>query len=496
MWASRALLAGLAVGAAVWTVGSAPAQETTVTFATVEQAAARLAAEPYRDRPSISGVMRGLSYDQYRALRFTGEPLQWRDSPFRAELHPAGFLYDKPVSIAVVDGETATPLSLRPDMFDFGKTGVAPPAELAVAGFRLNWPLHGPKPDEIVSFLGASYYRPIGRDQVHGASARGLAIDTATARPEEFPAFRAFWLVKPQPGASDFTVWALLESPGAAGAYAFRIRPGQRTVVDTRAVLFARHGISLLGVAPLTSMFFTGKTSPPRNDFRPEVHDSDGLMVQTGSGERIWRPLSNPAALAVSSFLDTNPRGFGLLQRERSFAQYQDTTALYHARPSLWVEPEGDWGEGEVRLVEIPTAGEHHDNIVAFWAPRAALRRGQRLEYRYRTSALADEASLSPRGRVVSTRLGAVPGWRDRRIVVEFAGGELPALGPEQPVTGHVWLSNGKAARTFVERLPWQRSWRMVIDVEPDGRRTVDMRAYLGLRGEALTETWTYVLRP
>ena len=282
-------------------------------------------------------------------------------------------------------------MTLKSDAFDFSSAKVTPPAEVPVAGFKLIYPLNGPKLDEIVSFLGASYFRPIGREQTYGASARGLAIDTATGRQEEFPAFRSFWLVKPEPDAHEFTVWALLDSPGASGAFSFRIRPGARTIVDATAILFMRHDLTLMGVAPLTSMFFTGKTNPARNDFRPEVHDSDGLFIVSGIGERIWRPLSNPSALAVSSFLATNPRGFGLLQRERTFAQYQDTTANYHARPSLFVEPDGDWGDGEVRLVEIPTNSEYHDNVVAFWVPREPARRGQRLEYRYRTSALIDE---------------------------------------------------------------------------------------------------------
>ena len=222
----------------------------------------------------------------------------------------------------------------------------------------------------MISFLGASYFRPIGRGQGYGSSGRGLAVDTATGRPEEFPTFRSFWLVKPADDSKELTVWALLDSPAAAGAFAFVIRPGSRTVVETKAVLFIRHDVSVLGIAPLTSMFFAGKASPPRDDYRPEIHDADGLFIVTSKGERIWRPLANPSTLAISSFVDTNPRGFGLLQRERAFAQYQDSGARLESRPSLWVEPQGDWGDGEVRLVEIPTQAETNDNIVAFWVSR------------------------------------------------------------------------------------------------------------------------------
>jgi glucans biosynthesis protein len=293
------------------------------------------------------------------------------------------------------------------------------------------------------------------------------------------------------------TVWALLDSPGAAGAFAFTIRPGSRTVIDTKCVLFLRNDVSLLGIAPLTSMFFAGKTAPARDDYRPEIHDSDGLYLSTGKGERIWRPLDNPAALAVSSFQDSNPRGFGLLQRERDFDRYQDSAANLQVRPSLWVEPVGDWGDGEVRLLEIPTQSETNDNIAAFWVSRWPARKGERKEYAYRLSALSDEAALAPAGRVAATRAGTVPyAPKQRRIVVEFVGGDLPSLEPEQPVTPDVVVTNAKITRTYVEALPWKRTWRLFIDFEPDGKKPVDLRAILQLRGTPLTETWISTYRP
>jgi glucans biosynthesis protein len=293
------------------------------------------------------------------------------------------------------------------------------------------------------------------------------------------------------------TVWALLDSPGATGAFSFTIRPGARTVVDTKCVLFMRNDVSLLGIAPLTSMFFSGKSSPARDDYRPEIHDSDGLYLATGKGERIWRPLQNPGALAVSSFQDSNPRGFGVMQRERDFDRYQDTAAGLQSRPSLWVEPVGDWGDGEVRLVEIPTQDETNDNIVAFWVSRWPARKGERKEYTYRLHALADDPALSPAGRVVATRHSAVPSQsKHRRIVVEFAGGELATLEPEQPVTADVGLTNAKLVRAHVEALPWKRNWRVTIDFEPEGKKQVDLRAVMQLRGQTLSETWTGVFRP
>jgi glucans biosynthesis protein len=425
----------------------------------------------------------------------------WQDtkSLFRAEVIPAGFIYEKPVEVHVVDGGIATPIAITPDQFDFSDTGLkGPPRTLSPAGFRLMYPLNrADKFDEVLSFLGASYYRPVGRGQAYGASARGLAIDTGTNRPEEFPLFRSFWLVKPADDATSMTVWALLDSPGATGAFSFTVRPGARTVIETRCVLFLRNDVSLLGIAPLTSMFFTGKASPSRDDYRPEIHDSDGLHLSTGKGERIWRPLQNPAALAVSSFQDSNPRGFGLLQRERDFERYQDTTANLHVRPSLWIEPVGDWGDGEVRLVELPSPAETNDNIVAFWVSRWPAKKGERKEYIYRLHALSDEPALSPLGRTVGTRAAAVPDRdKQRRMVVEFSGGELASLEAEQPVKADVALTNAKLMRTHVEALPWKRNWRLFIDFEPDGKKPVDLRAVLQLRGQTLTETWTSVFRP
>jgi glucans biosynthesis protein len=476
-----------------------------VTFAAIEQMAAKLAASPYREPQSIGdGEMKKLSYDHYRAIRARKDTARWRDRGlFRIEFFPAGFIYEKPVALNLVENGQAIPVSINPEEFDFSDAGLKQaPKEVALAGFKLTFPLNSPdKFDEVLSFLGASYFRAIGRGQVYGSSARGLAIDTGTERPEEFPTFRAFWLVRPPDEAQEMTVWALLDSPGAAGAFAFVVRPAARTVVETTAVLFARHDLAVPGIAPLTSMYFAGKTSPPHDDYRPEIHDSDGLYLATGKGERIWRPLGNPSALAVSTFSDSNPRAFGLLQRERNFTQYQDTAANPWARPSFWVEPTGDWGDGEVRLVELPSKSETNDNIVAFWKPRWPIKQGSRYETHYRLSALVDESTLSPAGRVVATRAGVVANAaKQRRLVVQFAGGELPTLAGEQPVTANVALTSGKLARTYVEPLPMDKNikgaWRMFIEYEPDPAKPADLRATLQLRGVPLTETFVTTVRP
>ncbi len=494
--ARRSLLALTGAGALL---AATPilAQDGAAIFASVQEEARRLALEPYRKPPpSISPEARTLNYQQYRSIAFRPEKALWYggNSLFRVEFFPTGLIYDTAVTINVVKDGKSTPVTAAPDMFNSGDT---PLGAISLAGLRITYPLHGPKFDEIAAFLGASYFRPIGREQAYGASARGLAVDTGLPHPEEFPSFRSFWLVTPADGARELTVWALLDSPGVTGAYAFTLRPGTRTVIETTVTLYMRNTVGVLGMAPLTSMFFIGKSGPRRDDFRPEVHDSDGLYMITGAGERVWRPLGNPGALAISSFVDHNPRGFGLMQRERAFARYQDQVALYHTRPSLWVEPIGDWGDGEVRLIEIPTESEVHDNIVAFWAPRTPAKAGDRLDFRYRLAALADEPALSPTGRVVATRTSAVIGApKQRRLVVEFTGGDVELLRAEQPVEAIVTTAGGKLRSTMVEAIPGQKMWRLFIHVEPDGRKPVELRAFLSLRGEAITETWTYAVRP
>lgn len=483
-------------------VTSAPrAQDAPSTFDSVETMAAKLAAEPYKETPSIQGDMRRLNYDQYRALRTKPDTALWREgkSLFRAEFFPAGFIYEKPVQIYLVEGGKAAPVAVAPDQFDFSDTGLKqPPQKIDLAGFKITYPINQPdKFDEVAAFLGATYFRFIGRGQIYGASARGLAIDTGIGKPEEFPFFRAFWLVRPGDGAADMSVWALLDSPGAAGAYAFTLRPGARTVLETKAVLYMRNDVQVLGIAPLTSMYFSGKSKPTPDDYRPEIHDSDGLLLSTGKDERVWRPLQNPGALNVSAFQDSNPKGFGLMQREREFDRYQDTAANLQARPSLWVEPLENWGDGEVRLLEIPSQSETNDNIAAFWVSRWPAKKGERKQYLYKLSALKDEPALSAAARVVASRSSAVSyAPKQRRMVIEFSGGDLASLEPQQPVESDVSLSNAKIARTYVESLPWTRNWRLFVDFEPEGKNPIDMRAKLTLRGAPLSETWINLYRP
>jgi glucans biosynthesis protein len=319
---------------------------------------------------------------------------------------------------------------------------------------------------------------------------------------EEFPFLREFWVELPPAGAERAVIFALLDSASTTGAYRFEVYPGPETTLDVAATLFPRRTMASVGLAPLTSMYFEGENDRSgADDFRPELHDSDGLLLQTGAGEWIWRPLQNPAKKWVSAFMDNNPRGFGLLQRDRIFENYQDLEAQYHLRPSYWVEPTSPWGEGHVQLVEIPTGNETHDNIVAYWQPKQPYEPGQEITFTYRMRAVLDADSMHPGGKVVNTfqtpaRASGSHEPSDpttRRFLVDFAGGSLAyhMQAPEQ-VQVVPSASAGTITRTFVVPNERIRGFRAAFDLKLERGQSTDLRAYLRAGNKALTETWTY----
>ena len=227
--------------------------------------------------------------------------------------------------------------------------------------------------------------------------------------------------------------------------------------------------------------------------------------MHTGAGEWIWRPLSNPAQPAVSTFLDNNPRGFGLLQRDRSFEQYQDLDLAYELRPAYWVEPNEGWAEGGVQLVELPTDSESNDNIVVSWAPKEALDGGRSIEYGYRITSLTNDSRLTPGARAVNTfrasarALGspepAQPGTT--RFLIDFSGGELGYY-VIRSVAHRCCRDDLDGPRTA--RLPAPnahvRGFRASVDVAVDPGQSCDVRVFLRSGVKALTETWTFPWRP
>ena len=480
------------------------------TFAEVRRQAIDLANKPFEDRrDTLPQALQNLTYDAYRDILFRPEKALWRDEglPFTVHFfHRASYLtmiLDK-VTVNIVHQGQVVPVPYTMEWFDFGRNVFPPlPADLGFAGFRLHYPLHREDySDEIVVFLGASFFRALGQHQHYGLSARGLAIDTGLSTAEEFPRFHTFWLEKPDGQATAITLYALMESKSAAGAYQFIIHPGKTTVLEVQAHVIMRHPVEKIGFAPLTSMFFSGEgTERALDDFRPEVHDSDGLLMATGHGEWIWRPLINPTHVRVSSFRDTNPRGFGLLQRDRNFDHYQDLEAFYEKRPSIWIEPVGDWGKGAVQLVEIPSDADWYDNIVVFWHPDEQGRAGKEWQFEYRLSVFLDQQGLPPGGRVNATRIGrggpdGVVEPYTRKFVLDFVGDQLRDLPSETPLEAVVTASSGTIANKAVQRNTRIDGWRVFFELRPESTSPVELRCFLKLGEDTLTETWSYQWHP
>ncbi len=489
-----------------------PVQPGPFTFSDVQRLAHERAAREYRSPPqNLPASLANLTYDQYRDIRFRPASALWRGQAlFEVQFFHRGYRVRQRVNVYEVTPAGAGLIEYSPRLFTFGHLLKTPKlsTEVGFAGFRVHYPLQSPTyKDELLVFLGASYFRVLGRNQHYGASARGLAIDTAAQSGEEFPTFTDFWLVRPQPADRTLTIYALLDSRSVTGAYHFEVRPGEITQVEVHSDLYPRRNIAKLGVAPITSMFLYGEDGTGRHfdDFRPQVHDSDGLMNETGHGQWIWRPLSNPRELRVNRFMDENPRGFGLAQRDRNFADYQDVEAQYQSRPGYWVQPLGDWGKGGVELVEIPSDEEIHDNMVAYWVPDGPVTAAKPLSFAYLLSAFGDNARWPPGGHVVADRSGN-PAVGDnkghfgpgaRRMLIEFAGGELDGLDGTQPVKAELSADNGQIEALTVQRVPQSGSWRVAFIVTPRPKKpVVDMRCYLTLYGEVLTETWVYQWSP
>ncbi|HVS50927.1 MAG TPA: glucan biosynthesis protein [Opitutaceae bacterium] len=468
-------------------------------FETLRYRAKMLAAKPYVPPPNqVPEWMRKLNYDQHRIIEFVADRSLWRREalPFEAQFFHPGYIFDKTVSLFELRGKRAEPIPFRRDYFDYHTVTVGEiPDELGFAGFRLLYPLNHAG-DELGAFLGASYFRFLCQRSGYGLSARGLAIDTGGPGAEEFPLFTEFWLERPAPNAKTMNVFALLDSPSVTGAYRFTIAPGADTTMQIRAVLYARKNIAVFGVAPLTSMFWRGENSEGRGeDFRPEVHDSDGLLLNTGAGEWLWRPLANPRAMRSATFNDENPRGFGLLQRDRNFENYQDLEARYQLRPSAWVEPVGKWGRGGVRLVELPTRDEFGDNIVAFWMPAQLPPPGEPIELEYRLHWCMDQIR-PPAGFASATRHSHE--YETERFLVDFDGGYLNRHGDDPTIEPVVSVGEGaELTHTAVQKNPFNGSWRVTFVVKPDGSgRPVDLRCFLRKPPHVLTETWSYLWQP
>ncbi len=489
-----------------------------VGFENIQSRARDLANKPYvaPNRDSLPAWMNNLTYDQYRDIRFNPSQALWAGDklPFQAMFFHPGYLFREPVTLNEFTSTHQQQIRLSEAFFNYGplinKHGELP-ADGGFAGFRLHAPLNNPDYfDELVAFQGASYWRALGKGQKYGISSRGIAVDTGVdGVQEEFPNFREFWLRKPEANQPQAVVYALLDGPSYSGAYQFKFSPGNTTVVDVHAVLFARRAVQRLGIAPMSSMFWFGENSRRRfDDFRPEVHDSDGLAIRMGTGERLWRPISNDSTKLEFSFFDMEKcDGFGLLQRDRRFGAYEDTEASYHLRPSLWIEPSSDWGPGRVMLMEIPTTNELEDNMVALWEPARTPQPGDRVEFKYRQHWTREDDPSMADGHVVATRSGAHD-WQpeQRTIIVDFAGKVLnqPSETPLTPLVQVLGSGSDKVKIQGVALQPLpENRWRVAFQLAPatEGGKLsdvgpIELRCCLKRGENFLTETWVHRVTP
>lgn len=479
------------------------AAEPAIDFEALQFRAKLIAAQPFKEKPSrVPASLREFNYDDYRMIQFDPALAWWSNErrPFELQFFHPGGLYNRTVELNELVGAESKRIEYSPRMFRYrGKKPWSVPADIGFAGFRIEHALNQPdKLDEVAVFLGASYFRALARAQHYGLSARGLALNTGDPAGEEFPVFEEFWIERPAADAKSVTVYALMDSPSVTGAYQFVITPGVETVIRVRMVVYCRKNPRVFGVAPLTSMFAHGENSGwSQADYRPEVHDSDGLLLATGTGEWIWRPLTNPGTVRVTTFADGAPRGFGLLQRDRQFEHFDDLEACYQMRPSVWVEPLGHWGPGSVRLVELPTADEINDNIAAFWMPAQLPPPGEPIAFEYNLHWMTDPGPRPPAGFVASTRLANVMGRRElKRFVVEFTGGDLTAAPDDPEIEAVVTVGAGarQEGAAVVQRNRFANTWRVVFELKPDpSAPPVELRCFLRKGQHVLTETWSYL---
>ncbi len=503
---SSAALHCLLIGA---TLALTSLQACAALFDDVGARARQLAESPFvaQAQPAAIAADDKLTYDQFRDIRFRPDHSLWRDQklPFEVQFFHPGFVNTETVRINEVAADgTSHPMAFDTANFDYGHNKT-PSKALAsgYAGFRVHFPINNAAhKDEVIVFQGASYFRAIGKDQRYGLSARGLAVDTVGAGVEEFPRFTEFWLEKPAADAKSLTITALLDSKSVTGAYRFVVTPGQDTVVDVQSRLYLRRNVTTLGIAPLTSMFFSGENQPQPGDFRPEVHDSDGLMVQSGSGEWLWRPLSNPKRILTTSFaLPSSVKGFGLMQRDRAYTSYEDDEARYELRPSAWITPVGDWGPGRVELVQLNTVDETNDNIVAYWVPSKLPAAGEPLDFSYRMRWQGNEQQHPPGAWVTQSRSGrsfATLGKGEEQVIVDFTGPSLDALPADAQVKSVVTgVANVDVVSTNCYRNEANGTWRVAIRFKQrNADEPVELRAFLQHGNDILSETWTHVIPP
>jgi glucans biosynthesis protein len=472
-------------------------------FSDLRRHAGALASSPYQPITNRTpSSLAELTYEQYQAIHFNPAKTLWRTEglPFQVQFFPPGQFHKQALIIHELDGTQIRPIPFRADYFVGFTNREALLAAGGYAGFRVIDARHNLA--EIAVFLDATYFRMAGPRQVYGASVRAVALNTALGHDEEFPAFREFWLRRPRKGDREFVLYGLLDGPSLAGAARMIIRYGRETVTEVKAAFFPRQSVKEFGLAPITSMFLHGKNGrAPSRDFRPEVHDSDGLLIHNARGEWLWQALAPVQMIRVNSFMDRDPHGFGLVQRERRFDCYQDLVAAFQDRPTVWIKPAAGWGQGTVELVQIPTDTEFQDNITAFWVPAHPPAPGGALDLDYEIVWTREEVSPRSLGHVVASRIGRVlveppKNPPNLRFVVDFGGPAVESIPANEKLAAAIEYGNEvKFVTDTLLKNQFNQTWRLVIEIADPGK-AVDLRACLKRRGQPITETWTFTWQP
>ena len=496
----------------LWSITSQAQPLTPTRFKDVAAKARELAKKPFMETTNKApDTLKKIDYDQWRNIRFNPAKSLQLNKFFSIQFFHFGGLYQQSVIINTVNKKNTTNIPFSPHFFDYSQSAYKGVMinDLDFAGFRIHYPINSlDYADEIIAFLGASYFRSLGRNLNYGLSARGLAIDVAELTGEEFPYFREFWIKKPAPNARKISFYALMDSKSLTGAYSFSVIPGEETLVNVKSIIFFRKKVKKLGIAPLTSMFFYGENTPSRAgmDFRPEVHDSDGLLIQETNGEWTWHPLINPKNLLINSFSGKRPLGFGLIQRDMNFDHYQDIETRYDNRPSAWISPKSEWGPGHIELLKIPTENEFNDNIGVYWVMDRFFEPGQSFEFAYTIHWYAGNRKRASLASVESTRIVAKP--KNVMFIIEFSPGQKQEeLSIKNISADIVSLNDYKIKTSQIIENPVTRGWRLVIEVALNDESMLnkmlsqtnpilELRAFLKQDNTPISETWSYSYQP
>lgn len=469
---------------------------------TVRMIAKELAQHPYK-APSkdMPDTLAHMTFDQFSSISYNPDKALWHGDnlAFDVEFFPRGYLYRPRIDMFEVINGQARAITYDSDLFIYQDPSLHIDEDIGFSGLRLRYALN--KPDimeECAVFLGASYFRALAKGQNYGLSARGFAKDTGTLEGEEFPLFRSFWLEKPPQGSDSVVIHALLDSPSLTGAFRFTIRPGDSTLFDVQSSIFPRQDISSAGVAPLTSMYyFDANDRQHIDDWRPAAHDSDALQIWTGSGQQLYRPLINPTDLQFSAFNDAGPYGYGLMQRKHKFSDYEDLALHYEKRPSLWIEPVGNWGEGAVDLVEIPSPSEVNDNIVSFWRPKSPLKAGQSYNFTYRMYWGWDTPWPTRMTRIAATRIGGIVDHPEARLfVIDFIGELFHTLPADTAYHFNPQSSAGQIQHINVMPNPETHGVRVFFELVPGDAKMCELHGQLMIDQGPISETWLYRWTP